>query len=127
MPSDALPTLVRAVHRDALLGLRRLGLHVERIGAPDGIEVDAVLDERSGVGQVVWQATTEHVGEFQGVPPTGRTITVTGATHVSGFDPGEDPNRSSARFTRFVDWAVVLAQLGVTFNTKVMVAPRRDA
>ena len=33
-----------------------------------------------------WESTGTHTGEFMGVPPTGRTVTVTGASFVGHRD-----------------------------------------
>jgi hypothetical protein len=53
---------------------------------------------------------------FNGVPASGRPVTVRGFTLI-----GPDPSRTDAgvRFRRYVDWAGVFGQLGLTLNWRI--------
>ena len=42
--------------------------------------------EDDGLVAIHWQSTGTHTGEFMGVPPTGRTVTVSGASFISHRD-----------------------------------------
>ncbi|MEF9874632.1 MAG: ester cyclase [Glutamicibacter sp.] len=42
--------------------------------------------EDDNLAAIHWRSTGVHTGEFMGVPPTGRTVTVTGATFISHCD-----------------------------------------
>ena len=71
-----------------------------------------LLNDDGNAGVVAWRAESTHNAPFQGLPPTGRRVRITGCTYVMGG------NARDATYARFVDWASVLAQMGVTFNTK---------
>ena len=80
----------------------------------------AVLDALAGkapataddVTFVPWQYGGLHVGSFHGVAPTGRAVLIVGTTAVD-VGRSEEPE-----FHRFVDWANVFAQLGLTVNAR---------
>lgn len=122
MDSDEVKRLVR---EDVLEGLARR----RDDDQPDGFDRDELergfrfLDRGRGglpvlvgdvAGVAAWRTEATHDERFQGIPPTGHEVEITGCTYVL---TGEDP----MQFVRFVDWASVFAQLGVTFNTKPLV------
>jgi hypothetical protein len=135
--------LLRAVKHDVVEGLRNddgvLGLDEERLIAnfgflkdpesddPDdpndpGNTIPGVSSSPDGASSVIaWQTEALHDGNFQGIPRTGRTITLTGCTYVIGLDPEATDVPRDAVFVRFVDRASVLAQMGLTFNTKPLI------
>ena len=119
MDSDEVKQLVR---EDVLDGLARRRDDDE----PDGFDRQELevgfgfLDgRRDGLpvlagdvaGVAAWKTKATHDARFQGIPPTGHPVEITGCTYVL---TDENP----PQFVRFVDWASVFAQLGVTFNTK---------
>ncbi|WP_202976684.1 ester cyclase [Rothia koreensis] len=46
--------------------------------------VNAIEDD--GVIAILWRSTGKHTGEFMGVPPTGRTVTVMGSSFIKHRD-----------------------------------------
>jgi hypothetical protein len=69
----------------------------------------------SGVG-VEWSFEGVHDGDgaFNGLSPTGRPVVVRGVTLV-GVEAGK------VKLRRYVDWAGLFAQLGLTLNWRVPV------
>lgn len=70
------------------------------------------LDLPSGnVAFVPWEYHTRHTGTFFGLDATQRDVVLVGVTAIdtTGVEP---------LFHRFVDWANVLAQLGVTWSAR---------
>lgn len=65
---------------------------------------------------VPWQYGCRHVDTFRGIPPTGREITIVGATAVEGI------NEETPLFHRFVDWANVFSQMGLTISARPLLA-----
>ena len=58
---------------------------------------------------------------FNGVPASNRPVTVRGFTLI-----GSDPSGSGrAQIRRYVDWAGVFGQLGLTLNWRIPVEPSR--
>jgi hypothetical protein len=76
----------------------------------DGKELPA-----GAVTFVPWQFSCRHVGEFLGIEATGREATIVGATAI------EYRGDSEPMFHRFIDWANVFAQLGVTMAARPIV------
>ena len=125
MDSDEVKRLVR---EDVLEGLGRRSDDDQ----PDGFDSEELgrnftfldeSDERTerlpvavgdGASVVAWRTEATHDGRFQGIPPTGHHVEITGCTYVL-------TSETPPEFVRFVDWASVLAQVGVTFNTKSLV------
>ena len=80
------------------------------------------LDERSGASgrtgvAVEWTYAGVHDGaaDFNGLSPTGRPVVVRGVT-MAGLEKGR------MVLCRYVDWAGVFAQLGLTLNWRVPVS-----
>ena len=80
-------------------------------------------NERSGpLGDesfgVAWIFRTVHdlAGVFNGLPATGREVTVRGFTIIAF-----DAESGKVKVRRYVDWAAVFAQLGLTLNWRVPV------
>lgn len=67
-----------------------------------------------GVVAVPWRYECRHVGNFRNLFPTGRSLTIHGVTFVDGR--GDEPV-----FHRYVDWAGVFTQLGLTVSGRVLV------
>lgn len=57
---------------------------------------------------VPWEYACRHTGEFFGIRPTLQDLTIHGVTIVAHPDEGDE-----AVFHRFIDWATVMAQLGI--------------
>ena len=91
-------------------------------GLGDGFRATSgfrILEQFDGmdlpVGEVTfvpWQYGCEHVGDFHGLSASGREVLIVGVTAVEGADSG------SPMFSRFIDWANVLAQLGATMAAR---------
>ncbi|MBV8950425.1 MAG: hypothetical protein JOZ99_06090 [Actinobacteria bacterium] len=79
----------------------------EAFSATDAITTDAVA-------AVPWEYRCVHAGAFQGLFPTGRELRIPGVTLVDYR--GEEP-----MFARYVDWAAVIEQLGLTVSWRVPV------
>jgi hypothetical protein len=89
----------------------------------EGFVVREPFEEGIGddkLAAVPWSYTCAHVGDFRGVLPTGRTMRIDGVTIVDRRG-GEDV------FVRYVDWAAVFGQLGMTVSTRVAVTPEEYA
>lgn len=69
-------------------------------------EVDDML-VRDGVAMWEWTMTGTHKGEWQGIPPTGREVTVKGMSKTVITDGKVSENRA------YFDSQILLAQLGV--------------
>jgi hypothetical protein len=76
----------------------------------DGQEVIA----NSQVTAVPWVYRCRQIGEFQGLFPTGRELRIDGVTIV-------DTSGGEALFYRYIDWAGVIAQLGLMVSPRVAV------
>ena len=81
-----------------------------------------IAQETEFSGAVAWRSHFVHNEPILGQLPTGQPVEITGCTLVAG--PSE--NLDEATFTRFVDWVSVMAQIGVTFNTKAAVIWDQD-
>jgi len=55
---------------------------------------------------------------FNGLPASGRPVTVRGFTLL-----GPDPDSGRVQIRRYVDWAGVFGQLGLTLNWRIPVPP----
>ena len=55
-----------------------------KANAENATELRAIEDDN--LVAIHWESTGTHTGEFMGVPPTGRTVTVTGASFVGHRD-----------------------------------------
>jgi hypothetical protein len=74
-------------------------------GELPGVTVRTVDRNRAAVE---WTYRCQHVGHFAGIMPTDKTLVIHGVTIVERR-PDREP-----RFRRYVDWAEVMTQLGVT-------------
>jgi hypothetical protein len=86
------------------------------------------VEERSGASggagvavEWAWDGVHDRPGTFNGLSPTGRPVTVKGVTML-GLEDGR------VRVWRYVDWAGLFAQLGLSLNWRVPVssAPPRS-
>jgi hypothetical protein len=116
MPFDP-EELFEAVQADVIAGLGGdAGLDERQLAGTfevlDDLCTPILLNDDGDAGVVAWRAQSTHNAPFQGLPPTGRRVEITGCTYVVGG------NARDATYARFIDWASVLAQMGVTFNTK---------
>ena len=74
----------------------------------------------SEVTAVPWSYQCRHTGDFYGVFPTGRNLEIQGVTFVD--------NRSGRTLLhRYVDWAGVFAQLGMSVSGRVSVTEEEYA
>jgi hypothetical protein len=78
----------------------------------DLAEEDVITNGR--ITAVPWVFRCEDRGKFQGLFPTGRELEISGVTLV-------DRGSEEPRFYRYVDWAGVLDQLGLTVSWRVPV------
>ena len=62
---------------------------------------------------VPWVASTVHVGEFEGIAPTGLTVEIRGVTIYDATNPS-----GAAQFSRVIDWSWVYAQLGIVLYAR---------
>ena len=72
---------------------------------------------------VAWEYDGIHdiPSAFNGLPASDRPVTVRGFTLI-----GPDPSRRGrVQIRRYVDWAGVFGQLGLTLNWRIPVEPRR--
>jgi SnoaL-like polyketide cyclase len=85
----------------------------ETFGVREQLESQEVI-ANAAVAAVPWVYRCRHVGEFQGLFPTGRELRIDGVTIVdrSGGEP---------LFYRYIDWAGVIAQLGLTVSPRIPV------
>jgi hypothetical protein len=68
---------------------------------------------------IVWEYTGVHTEPINGIRPTRREVTVRGVTIVdhSGKEPA---------FHRYIDWAEVMGQLGLTVTGRPTATPPFD-
>jgi hypothetical protein len=94
-------------------------------GARDDIDEDEVFTvvepfrgeeavRTANVASVPWTFRCRHTGDFNGIFPTGRNLDIQGVTLVD-FRGGEP------LLSRYIDWAGVIAQLGLTVSARVPV------
>jgi hypothetical protein len=106
MPS---PEIIQLVGEDITEGLRAMFEPTEGFRVRDAFE-EGIGDDV--VAAVPWEYECAHTGDFQGVFPTGRAMRIEGLTIVD--QRGEQP-----AFIRYIDWAAVFGQLGMTVSTRV--------
>jgi hypothetical protein len=68
---------------------------------------------------VVWEFSGIHTGDFLGIKPTRRAVVIRGVTVV-------DHSKEPAQFHRYVDWAEVMGQLGLSITGRPAVADPFD-
>jgi hypothetical protein len=70
----------------------------------------------------------DHDGAFNGLPPTGHPVVVRGMTMIGtrAERPSGGERTQRLDLHRYVDWAGLYAQLGLTLNWRVPLGPRRD-
>jgi hypothetical protein len=65
---------------------------------------------------VAWTYQAKHTGSFAGIQPTGRTVTVRGATLV-------DWSSGDPLFYRYIDWLDLFQQIGLSMSGRPVVDP----
>jgi hypothetical protein len=68
---------------------------------------------------VPWTYRCRHAGDFQGLFPTGRELTIEGVTMV-------DSRQGKTVLHRYVDWMGVITQLGLDISWRVPVTEDED-
>ncbi len=73
---------------------------------------------------VPWEYPCRHTGTFFGIPPTQQEFVIHGVTIVGHGDEGDEPV-----FHRFIDWATVMANLGIpaAWRPTIDEIPRRQS
>jgi hypothetical protein len=86
-----------------------------------GVEISAaeLLASSSSVVAVPWRYHGVHVESFLGVPATGRTVDLQGATFV--LMKSEDENDWA--YVRYIDYLGMLNQLGVSMDSRPAFMP----
>jgi hypothetical protein len=98
----------------------RQGLgHIFETETDDAVRVTDDLREEETIGNgtifaVPWVYEGRHVGDFQGLYPTGRMLRIEGVTLV-------DQRGGETLLRRYVDWASVIGQLGLHVSWRIPV------
>lgn len=77
-----------------------------RLLEPFDREEVPINSSQTGTVVIPWAWRGRHDGDVMGFAPTGRVVDVHGVTLVRDTDDGP-------KYSRFVDWTSVLAQMGV--------------
>jgi hypothetical protein len=77
----------------------------------DGLQVLDAFQSEKGTWAVQWDFRCKHIGDFLGIRPTDRVLTIKGVTLVY----------SSHTFRRYVDWSYVSSQLGIASSMQPLV------